>query len=137
MNKQQRNNNVNNAQLLVQPEDKNLQAQLKYLDELKHDIIVFPDNICAIGLQVSPSQLANAYRQLISGQMRNTTDNEVPEDARKHFRDSLGTEGIAIKIHPVAVHISFYGTQSPEEAIQNIIKSPNKMTEIKRGVTAP
>lgn len=136
MNKQQ-NSNANNVQLLVQPEDKNLQAQLKYLDELKHDIIVFPGNICAIGLQISPSQLANIYRQLISGQMRNTTDNEVPEEARKHFRASLGTEGIAIKIHPIAVHISFYGTQSPEEAIKNIIKSQNKITEIRRGVAAP
>ncbi|EFK4081723.1 hypothetical protein EY011_11765 [Shigella flexneri] len=136
MNKQQKSN-TNNAQLLVQPEDKSLQEQLKYLDELKHDIIIFPDNICAIGLQVSPLQLANTYRHLISGQMQNTTDNEVPEEARKHFRDSLGTEGIAIKIHPIAVHISFYGTQSPEEAIKNIIKSQNKMTEIKRGVAAP
>ncbi len=136
MNKQQKNN-TNNAQFLVQPEDKSLQEQLKYLDELKHDIIIFPDNICAIGLQVSPSQLASAYRQLIAGKIRNATDDEVPEDARKHFRDSLGTEGVAIKIHPVAVHISFYGARSPEEAIKNIIKSQNKMTEIKRGVAAP
>lgn len=128
-NQQERIQHQHKASTVKTAEDEIFLNQLKGMDEARESIVIFPEDIRAVGLEVQPFQIIRIYNSLIdaaenpSAVPRETLREEIKENLRGHPAD----RGVVFKVLTGEVYISFQENQYPLEVLRKLFRNPKRI----------